>query len=230
MRLHIVHSSAGIPPCWFLPPEHRFVGSNQFCFKACYNTITSPDYCQNTYDLIGCSYNMPSAVQDGQFTSCDGDLQDVVGVYTVNGQSAFWLSFLAPTVPNKYPPLLALTWSMPDPLNTPPPYQPRVPASSNCQTYHSTDVLLAASSTVRPFLVSLLSAITDSTLFFPFGSPHLSFLRQVPLRNLVLRQLPPSLRPAVRFRELGRWVCSSSLGWLAWWFCLAWEWFCEPSY
>lgn len=106
---------------------NTFVGSGQFCFKACYNSITSPDYCQNTYDLIGCSYNMPTAAQDGQFTSCDGDLQDVVGVYTVNGQT--------------------VTWSMPDPLNTPPPYQPRVPASSNCQTYHSTDLLLVASST-----------------------------------------------------------------------------------
>ncbi|EDR11147.1 uncharacterized protein LACBIDRAFT_315622 [Laccaria bicolor S238N-H82] len=36
---------------------------------------------------------------------------------------------------------------MPDLLNTPPPYQVHVPASSNCQTYHSTDILLAASST-----------------------------------------------------------------------------------
>jgi hypothetical protein len=65
----------------------RFVGSDIFCFKACYNTITSPDYCLNIYDLVGCDYNMPSGAQDGMFTSCDGDLQDVVGVYSVDGTS-----------------------------------------------------------------------------------------------------------------------------------------------
>ena len=30
---------------------------------------------------------MPSSAQDGQFTVCDGDVQDVVGVYTSAGQS-----------------------------------------------------------------------------------------------------------------------------------------------
>lgn len=64
----------------------RFVGGGQFCFKACFNSATSPDYCLNTYDLIGCDFNMPSAFQNGTFTECDGDLQDVVGVYTTNGQ------------------------------------------------------------------------------------------------------------------------------------------------
>jgi len=109
---------------------NTFVGGNQFCFKACYNSITSPDYCENRYDLVGCTYNMPTAAQDGEFTSCEGDVQDVVGVYTTNGQTS--------------------TWSMPDPLNTPPPYQPRVPASSNCQTFQSTDLFLAAASTAAP--------------------------------------------------------------------------------
>ncbi|KAF8802989.1 hypothetical protein BYT27DRAFT_6747295 [Phlegmacium glaucopus] len=64
---------------------NTFVGGNQFCFKACYNTVSAPDYCENRYDLIGCSYNMPSAAKDGEFTSCDSDLQDVAGVYSVNG-------------------------------------------------------------------------------------------------------------------------------------------------
>jgi hypothetical protein len=66
---------------------NTFVGGNQFCFKACYNSISSPDYCENRYDLVGCSYNMPSAAKDGEFTSCEGDVQDVVGVYTTNGAS-----------------------------------------------------------------------------------------------------------------------------------------------
>lgn len=63
-----------------------FVGSNQFCAKICYNSLTNPDYCENRYDLIGCAYNMPSNAQDGEFTSCEGDLQDPVGIYTSNGQ------------------------------------------------------------------------------------------------------------------------------------------------
>ena len=66
---------------------HRFVGSGQFCVKICDNSITSPNYCLNTYDLVGCEYNMPSHVQNGTFTSCEGDLQDVVGIYTVDGTS-----------------------------------------------------------------------------------------------------------------------------------------------
>jgi hypothetical protein len=99
---------------------NMFVGSNLFCLKICYNSITEPDYCQNVYDLVGCDYNMPSNVQNGTFTSCEGELQDVVGVYSVNGVTS--------------------TWSMPQTLTTTPPYTPRVPASSNCQTFHSTDL------------------------------------------------------------------------------------------
>jgi len=104
-----------------------FVGSGQFCVKICDNSITQPDYCLNVYDLIGCSYNMPSNVKNGTFTSCEGDLQDVVGVYTVNG--------------------VVSTWSMPATLNGPPPYTPRVPASSNCQTFQATDLFEFASTT-----------------------------------------------------------------------------------
>jgi hypothetical protein len=103
---------------------NTFVGGGQFCFKACYNSITNPDYCLNIYDLIGCDYNMPSAATDGEFTVCDGDVQEVVGVYTSGGQT--------------------LTWSMPDPLAGPPPYTPVIPSSSNCQTFQSSDLFLAA--------------------------------------------------------------------------------------
>ena len=60
--------------------------------KVCYNSVSTPDYCQNVYDLVGCSYNMPSNVQNGTFTSCDGDLQDPVGIYVVGGVSKY-LSF-----------------------------------------------------------------------------------------------------------------------------------------
>lgn len=103
---------------------NTFVGSGLFCFKACFNSMTSPDYCENRYDLVGCDYNMPSAVQNGTFESCEGDVQDVVGTYTTNGQT--------------------LTWSMPDPLTTLPPYTPVTPSSSNCQTFQSSDLFLVA--------------------------------------------------------------------------------------
>ena len=71
----------------------RFVGSGLFCVKVCYNNATDPDYCLNIDDLVGCQYNMPSNVQNGTFTSCDGDLQDVVGVYSVNGVSKYYFVF-----------------------------------------------------------------------------------------------------------------------------------------
>lgn len=98
---------------------NNFVGSNIFCIKLCDPTVTSPNYCQNIIDLLGCDYNMPASYTDGEFTSCDGDLQDVVGVYTSGGQT--------------------LTWSQPAslPATTVLPWTPRIPASSNCVTYSS---------------------------------------------------------------------------------------------
>jgi len=104
-----------------------FVGSGQFCVKICDNSVITPDYCLNTFDLIGCDYNMPSNVQDGTFTSCEGDLQDVVGVYSVDGVTS--------------------TYSMPATLTATPPYTPRVPASSNCQTFQATDLFVFSSTT-----------------------------------------------------------------------------------
>ncbi|KAJ7838962.1 hypothetical protein B0H13DRAFT_1911511 [Mycena leptocephala] len=94
-----------------------FVGNGLFCFKACFNSITSPDYCENRYDLVGCDYNMPNALQNDTYLDCQGDLQTPVGTYVTNGQT--------------------LTWSMPDPLTTSPPYNPVVPSSSGCTTFSS---------------------------------------------------------------------------------------------
>ncbi|KAJ7685776.1 hypothetical protein DFH06DRAFT_50574 [Mycena polygramma] len=94
-----------------------FVGSGIFCLKACFNSITSPDYCENRYDLIGCDYNMPNALANGTFLDCAGEVQTPVGTYTTGGQT--------------------LTWSMPDPLVTDPPYTPNIPSSSACTTFSS---------------------------------------------------------------------------------------------
>lgn len=53
-----------------------FIGSNEFCFKACDNSIRSPDYCNNIFDVVGCGDNMPAAYAPGQFLSCLGDNQE----------------------------------------------------------------------------------------------------------------------------------------------------------
>lgn len=86
---------------------------------------------------------MPGNYDDGSFTSCEGELQDVVGVYTgADGQSA---------PPPSPPPLCAddapaaTTWEQTRPVATIP-YTPRIPASSACRTF-SSDALFGA---VRP--------------------------------------------------------------------------------
>lgn len=50
-------------------------------------SITTPNYCENKYDIFGCDYNMPASYTPNEFTSCDGEVQDVVGTYTSGGQS-----------------------------------------------------------------------------------------------------------------------------------------------
>ncbi|KAF7970700.1 hypothetical protein HWV62_23238 [Athelia sp. TMB] len=98
---------------------NNFVGSGTFCIKVCDPTVTKPNYCQNIYDLIGCNYNMPAAYKPNEFTSCEGELQDEVGTYTSGGATFTW------DQPSVLPPTSTLPW------------QPRIPASSNCVTYSS---------------------------------------------------------------------------------------------
>jgi len=99
----------------------NFVGSGLFCMKVCDNSITSPDYCENRFDLVGCAYNMPSDSYntDGTFTDCQGDVQMPPGQYVSNGQTITW----------QQPASLTPGYSMP--------WQPSVPASSSCTTYQS---------------------------------------------------------------------------------------------
>lgn len=83
----------------------RFVSAKRFCFKACFTTganknlnVTGPEpsYCQNRYDLLGCDYNMPSNVTEGEYTQCESDLQDEVGKYVQNGTSKYNFIFQLP--------------------------------------------------------------------------------------------------------------------------------------
>lgn len=38
-----------------------FIGGGQFCIKLCDPTVTSKNYCQNIFDILGCAYNMPAS-------------------------------------------------------------------------------------------------------------------------------------------------------------------------
>lgn len=110
---------------------NNFIGGGQFCIKLCFDG-TKPGYCENRYDLLGCSYNMPASYVDKEFTSCEGELQDIVGTYTSGGQT--------------------LTYSQPSSLaaDTTLPWTPRIPQSSNCVTYQSTALFTAATTALVP--------------------------------------------------------------------------------
>ncbi|GAA6012952.1 hypothetical protein JCM10207_008393 [Rhodosporidiobolus poonsookiae] len=102
---------------------NNFVGSGAFCLKLCDPKVTSPNYCENKFDLLGCSYNMPASYKDQEFSECDAELQDVVGTYTgSDGQTSTW------SQPSSLPATSTLPWT------------PRVPSSSNCRTYSSTEL------------------------------------------------------------------------------------------
>ncbi|CAE6406940.1 unnamed protein product [Rhizoctonia solani] len=109
---------------------HNFMGANRFCLKACDPTDPDDDkYCEHIFDRIGCEYNAPAAYKDGVFESCEGENQDFPGIYTnAAGQ----------VVTYTQPPESA------GPINSMP-YQPRVPASSNCVAFQSTALYGAAS-------------------------------------------------------------------------------------
>lgn len=103
---------------------NMFIGGNITGIKICDEAGTNPTgYCRNTLDRLGIVYNMPNAAKDGVFEVCDADLMQLPGVYTSNGQT--------------------ITYSQPDeslgPITTVP-YTPTVPASSNCQTFKSSDL------------------------------------------------------------------------------------------
>lgn len=96
---------------------YSFMGSNQFCFKICDPAGSNPaGFCQHIYDRIGVSYNCPTAVQNGTFEYCEGESQDPPGIYT--DASGAVQTYTQP------PESLGVITTLP--------YQPRVPASSNC--------------------------------------------------------------------------------------------------
>ncbi|KAJ1304257.1 hypothetical protein OPQ81_005418 [Rhizoctonia solani] len=124
---------------------HNFMGSNLFCLKACDPQDPDDDrYCEHIFDRIGCWYNAPGAYRDGVFESCEGENQDFPGIYTDSaGQVATY------TQP---PESLGAITTMP--------YQPRIPASSNCVTFQSAAIYTGAPSPSIP--VSNTAASTSA--------------------------------------------------------------------
>ncbi len=98
------------------------MGGGVFCLKACDPAgPNAAKYCEHVYDRIGCKYNAPAAYQDGVFESCLGANQDFPGIYTgSNGQVS--------TYQQPAESLGAITTV---------PYEPKIPASSQCTTYTS---------------------------------------------------------------------------------------------
>jgi hypothetical protein len=107
---------------------HNFMGGGAFCLKACDPAgPNAAHFCEHIYDRIGCAYNAPNNAQNGTFESCDGANQDYPGIYTdASGQVQTY------TQPAES--LGAITTM---------PYQPKVPASSNCVTYTSEAIYTA---------------------------------------------------------------------------------------
>ncbi|KZT39118.1 hypothetical protein SISSUDRAFT_1046028 [Sistotremastrum suecicum HHB10207 ss-3] len=107
----------------------NFMGGGVFCFKACDPTGSdAANYCQHSFDRIGCSYNAPAAYEDGVFLSCDSDNQDFPGVYTdASGNVQTY------TQPGTSAGVISTL-----------PYEPKIPATSNCVTYQSTDLYQAS--------------------------------------------------------------------------------------
>lgn len=104
------------------------MGGNAFCQKACKpDGPNAASFCQHIYDRIGCAYNAPNNAQNGTFESCKGDNQDYPGIYT--DASGAVQTYTQPAES------LGAISSMP--------YQPKVPASSDCVTFTSSAIYVA---------------------------------------------------------------------------------------
>jgi len=103
------------------------MGSSQFCFKICDPSIAdSKPFCNNIYDMTGCSFVAPASYQSDVFEACESDNMDPVGVFT--GSDGKVTTYSQPAVVTSLPSV-------------------RTPASSNCVTYTSS-VIYAAEATV----------------------------------------------------------------------------------
>jgi len=138
-----------------------FIGDNYVCGKICDQTGSNPQgLCNNIYDRLGCDYNVPSAVQNGTYTVCDGDDMTPVGEYVVNGVTS--------------------TYHQPaetDPIGVVP-YTATPAATSNCVTYTSasifTDGALVTAAAVSASATGAPSASATSGGAAASGAPAAS--------------------------------------------------------
>jgi len=123
---------------------HNFMGSNEFCFKACDPSGADDDkYCEHVFDRIGCHFNAPGTYADGVFESCLGDNQDFPGYYTgADGQTTRYQQ-----PPESLGPISVM------------PYTPRIPASSSCTPYQSAQIYTNQPTVALP---SASAAITSA--------------------------------------------------------------------
>jgi hypothetical protein len=104
------------------------MGGSAFCMKLCDPKGKNPGgYCQNIYDRLGCVYNALNNAKNGTFKVCDGQDMTPPGLYT--GASGATQTYFQP--PESLGPITSV------------PCTPVVPASSNCVTYHSTNLYTA---------------------------------------------------------------------------------------
>jgi hypothetical protein len=127
---------------------HNFMGGNAFCIKVCWDDGPAKNpagLCEHRLDRIGCAYNVPNNAQKGIFESCKGDNQDPPGVYTENGAVKTY---------SQPPEELGAITTMP--------YQPKVPASSECQQFTSSVLYTALASVTAPGASSATGSASGS--------------------------------------------------------------------
>jgi len=127
---------------------HNFMGGGAFCLKAC--DPAGPNarrYCEHIYDRIGCLYNAPAAYEDGAFLSCDGENQDFPGIYTDAAGAVQTYTQPAESLGE---------------ISTMP-YDPRIPATSNCQTFESSALYTGGPANTRTSTSSSASSTGTGT-------------------------------------------------------------------
>lgn len=76
-----------------------FIGNNQFCIRACYNSGATPfQHCMHIYDQMGCDWVMPDKTPKETFQVCHGKPDRAPGIFTkADGSESTWSQGTKPT-------------------------------------------------------------------------------------------------------------------------------------
>jgi len=125
----------------------NFMAAEEFCIRVCKPGGRDTEFCQHTYDVMGCAWNMPGNYQEG-FTSCQGDSGIPMGEYIQpDGSTSTWSQEQTVT-------------------NTVLPSAQPTPATSACQTLQSADVFapgVAPTTTAAPTTITTSRSTTFTT-------------------------------------------------------------------